>query len=201
MRATPWITGLALGASAMYLLDPRSGGRRRALTRDKARHLIHKAGEAGAKTRRDLANRARGVAHDAAAVVRRDRPDDAVLRERVRAKLGRHVSHPSAIEVDCLGGNCTLSGKVLASEADGLTGAVAAVPGVANLIDQLERHESADGVPELQGGRERSDRPDLLQRNWPPATRLLAGMTAGAVGGALLLRRLANRSSGDSRLN
>ena len=212
MRATTLITGLALGAGAMYLLDPRSGSRRRALTRDKARHLAHEAAETAEKARRDLANRARGVAHAAVGTVRRDRPDDAVLRERVRSRLGRHVSHPSAIEVECTGGVCVLRGKVLAPEADELLAAVRRVPGVEDVGDQLARHDSPEGVPELQGGRERPGRaPDLLQRNWAPGTRLLAAIpgaallgraavsrdalsiAGGALGGALLLRSLTNR--------
>src|SRR5437763_385294 len=40
-------------------------------------------------------------------------PDD-VLVERVRAKLGRYISHPHAIEVDVSGGRICLTGPALA---------------------------------------------------------------------------------------
>jgi uncharacterized membrane protein len=216
MRAHPWITGLAIGAGVMYLLDPRSGSRRRALTRDKARHLAHQTTEATGKAGRDFANRARGLAHAATRVVRRDRPDDAVLRERVRATLGRHVSRPSAIEVECAGGDCTLRGQVLAAEADGLLAAVGRVPGVSTVLDELERREADDDDAALQGTGTGADRdPDAPPGDWAPATRLLAAvpaaallgraavrrdplsMAAGAIGGALLLRSLTNRSFGE----
>ena len=151
MKATSWITGFVLGAGVMYLLDPQSGRRRRALTRDKARHLASEAGERSGKRRRDLANRARGLAHTLTGAVRRDRPDDGVLRERVRAELGRHVSSPSAIEVSCEGGTCTLRGRILAAEAEELLAAVGGVRGVEGVVDELERHAEAGDVPDLQG--------------------------------------------------
>ena len=112
MKTSSWITGFLLGAGVMYLLDPQSGRRRRALGRDKTRHLVKAAGARSGKRGRDLANRARGLAHTVGGVVRRDRVDDAVLHERVRAELGRHVSNPSAIEVACADGACTLRGPV-----------------------------------------------------------------------------------------
>jgi hypothetical protein len=151
MKRTSWITGFILGAGVMYLLDPQSGRRRRALGRDKTRHLVKAAGERSGKRGRDLANRARGLAHAVGGVVRRDRVDDAVLHERVRAELGRHVSSPSAIEVACADGACTLRGPVLAAEADALLDAVARVRGVARVVDELERHAEPGGESGLQG--------------------------------------------------
>jgi hypothetical protein len=51
----------ALGALAMYLLDPVQGNRRRALVRDKTySYALHVRKRADARSR-DIANRARGV--------------------------------------------------------------------------------------------------------------------------------------------
>jgi hypothetical protein len=212
MKAQPWLTGLAIGAGAMYLLDPRTGKRRRALARDKTVHLTHLAADAAGKTRRDLGNRARGLTHATALSLRRDDADDAVLRERVRAKMGRYVSNPSAIEVACENGCCTLSGNVLAPEADQLLAAVGRVRGVGEVVDALQRHEPGAAMPDLQGWSPRPRRQlDVLQRTWAPATRLLValpgaallGMAAqrrnrvalatGTVGAVALLRSLTNR--------
>jgi hypothetical protein len=63
---TNWLlSGLALGALTMFLLDPEKGRRRRALARDKVY-------SAGVRTRkridaksRDLANRAKGLGAEA----------------------------------------------------------------------------------------------------------------------------------------
>jgi uncharacterized membrane protein len=53
--------GALIGAAAMYLLDPESGNRRRALVRDKAVHAAHRATDAAETTARDLRNRTQGV--------------------------------------------------------------------------------------------------------------------------------------------
>ena len=55
------LMGGALGALAMYFLDPQQGRRRRARTRDKAVHASRVLNEAGKVTARDTVHRARGV--------------------------------------------------------------------------------------------------------------------------------------------
>src|SRR5687768_4718196 len=55
MRA--WICGVGVGASAMFLLDPDRGARRRALLRDKAVRAKRKTRDAADATARDIANR------------------------------------------------------------------------------------------------------------------------------------------------
>lgn len=58
-----WIVGAAaLGAAAMYVLDPEHGKRRRSLARDKVYSAGMKARETVEKTARDLNKRARGLA-------------------------------------------------------------------------------------------------------------------------------------------
>jgi uncharacterized membrane protein len=113
---------------------------------------------------------------------------DEVLVERVRAKLGRIVSHPHAIRVTSSDQRVTVSGPILKREARTLIRTAERVRGVCEVIDELEVHDQADGVPSLQGGRApRGDRPDVLQQHWAPTTRLLVG-TAGAglmIAGAL----------------
>lgn len=55
------LAGMAVGALAMYLLDPVQGNRRRALARDKAYSAKVHAGKWVDATSRDIVNRAQGV--------------------------------------------------------------------------------------------------------------------------------------------
>jgi hypothetical protein len=179
-KAIHYGIGAAAGAALMALLDPISGGRRRAILRDKAARSGREISEGAGVVRRDLRNRARGLAAEAVSLTRGEPIPDSVLVERVRAKLGRLVSNPSAIEVEARGGRVTMFGPVFTEEADELLGGVGRVRGVDSVEDRLERHEEAGQIPGLQGGRRaRGERFELLQANWSPTARLLAG-TAGA---------------------
>jgi uncharacterized membrane protein len=171
-------SGILAGAGLMYLLDPERGRRRRALLRDKFVRALDAAADAAETTRRDLGNRVRGLFAKARSLVTREptRVSDEVLAERVRSKIGRVVSHPGAIEVTARKGRVTLSGPILADEADDLISYVEKIPGVKAVENRLEVHKSADGVPELQGaGRLREPRFEFAQENWSPTARLLAG--------------------------
>jgi uncharacterized membrane protein len=205
----PVILGSAMGALAMYFLDPQSGRRRRARTRDQLVHAGRRLGEAGDVTARDTAHRAQGAMAAARRLLGHEAVPDEALAGRVRAVLGRHVSHPHAIQVAASGGHVTLEGPVLAHEVRPLLRAVRNVAGVRSVADQLAVYERAQAghVSALQGGvPRRGSRFELMQENWSPAARLLAGavgvgMLAGAfraragmgallgVGGSALLAR------------
>lgn len=178
--------GAALGASAMYLLDPRDGGRRRALMRDQVVRATHKTGDALDALGRDAANRARGVAAATRSRLRTEMADARKLQERVRARLGRVVSHPRAIEVFVSADSCVcLTGPVLMEEADTAISAIQAVRGVREVDDRLERHASSDNMPALQGSPTRTGRRSALtQTSWSPTMKALVclGSTALAAG-------------------
>ncbi|MFL5620650.1 MAG: SRPBCC family protein [Gemmatimonadaceae bacterium] len=181
------LAAVGLGAAAMYLLDPVRGRRRRHLMRDKLVHAAKETGDAMGTTSRDLSNRAAGLAAVARRRLRADDVDDAVLIDRVRAALGRAASHPSAIDVNAEEGRVALRGPVLAREADDVVATVERVRGVKEVVDQLERHETAGDVPALQGeSQPASSRFELLQENWTPAARLVAGVTGGALAATCL---------------
>lgn len=139
------------------------------------------AGEAAGTTSRDLANHARGFAAVAKRRFSGDASDDVVIVERVRSALGRVVSHPGSVVVTCDEGLVTLSGPVLASEADKLVSEAGSVRGVQEVVDRLERHEDAASIPALQGGSARGPRAGILQENWTPALRLASAVTGGAL--------------------
>lgn len=177
-----------LGATAMYFLDPQQGRRRRAVLRDRLASSMARLDDAMNVARRDLRNRTQGLLPSLRSRYAARPATDEVLVQRVRSRLGRLVSHPGAIDVSSAGGQITLSGSVLQAEHARLLAGVRGVPGVSGVEDRLAVHESAQGIPSLQGGAPRpaGDRIDILQENWSPATRLLAG----AAGGALLLHAL-----------
>jgi uncharacterized membrane protein len=191
-RSGDLLAGALLGAGLAYYLDPDRGRRRRALLRDHVVHLGHEVKGAAGPTSRDLANRTLGLMHEAKGRVLNGDADDVVLVARVRSALGRLVSHPGSVEVRSEHGRVTLSGPVLAAELDRLLAGVEHVPGVHDVVNRLEVHAAAGNVPGLQGqARPRGARAELLQRNWAPATRFLAGL----VGGSLMLRGLLSGGS------
>lgn len=179
------------GALLMYFFDPETGRRRRAFVFDKIYDTLTDLDDAATRVAKDLNNRTQGVfAALTRSVTDREVPDD-VLAERVRSRLGRVVSHPGAIDVVANQGIVTLRGPVLAREHQTALRAVERVPGVKAVHDQLEPHEQPGNIPALQGGRPRTDRPDILENNWAPATRFLVGLG----GAALALRGLKGRGA------
>jgi hypothetical protein len=62
------LAGLGVGATLMYFLDPRGGGRRRALVRDKSLKATRKTKRAMHGRAQDVRNRAKGAAHEAGLV-------------------------------------------------------------------------------------------------------------------------------------
>jgi uncharacterized membrane protein len=184
------LKGLGLGAGVMYLLDPQSGNRRRALLRDQAVRILHQAGDAVGPATRDLGNRARGLLAESTAMIMNQPVADNVLEQRVRAKLGRFSSHPGAIDVTASQGQVTLHGPILAHELDQLLVAVATIPGVRGVHNWMDVHSEPGDVPGLQGGRSRPGASfELAQQNWAPGPRLLVG----AAGAYLTLKGLARR--------
>jgi len=184
-RQSSWTTVLsaaALGAAAMYLFDPDKGRRRRALGRDKIRSVVGDARNFVNVAARDANYRWRGVRALARRRFRREHaPDDLMLIERVRARMGRVVSHPHAIQVGANDGRVTLSGPILAREVEPLLDTVRSVWGVQSVDDHLVAHETPEHIPSLQGGTEREQRAEIRQENWAPSLRM-----AAIVGGTLL---------------
>ena len=143
------LIGAGVGAATMFLLDPARGKRRRALVRDKFALATRKTGECMEVTARDLRNRTRGTLAAIQSRFSSEQPDDSVLVDRVRSKLGRVASHPSAIEVTAQDGNVTLSGPILAKEVPHLLTCVKWTSGVKDVTNNLEVHEEAGNHRDL----------------------------------------------------
>ncbi|MFI6992439.1 SRPBCC family protein [Nonomuraea wenchangensis] len=166
------------GAAVAYLCDPVRGRSRRARARDKAAHATHKLRDGLGVLSRDLGNRSRGLAAAVRYRFSGRSVDDRVLHERVRAELGRHVSHSHAVDVLVHDGIVTLAGDVLAAEDERARRAIRRVPGVRGVEAVWTAHREAGGTSRLHGGRLRRPVPELLQVQWSPTVRFLAGTAA-----------------------
>jgi osmotically-inducible protein OsmY len=183
--------GVVTGAGLMFLLDPQGGARRRALVRDKLVRVSNKGTEAADATARDLANRTKGAVSATRARLTRRAVSDDVLEARVRAKLGRVVSHPGAVRVTASEGRVALEGPILTHEAARLLSTAWRVRGVRDVENRLELHDEPGDVPALQGGATRSGgRRELMQGTWSPTTRLLVStLGVTALGAGLMATR------------
>jgi uncharacterized membrane protein len=181
-RELTFLGGCGLGLGLMYLLDPDRGRARRARLRDKAIRAMHETSDALDVIGRDLSHRSTGLMAETRSLFTHDEPTDQALAERVRSKMGRIVSHPGAIDVTARDGRVTLGGRVLAHEVKGLLACVSSVAGVRGVDNRLEVHEQAGNLSDLQGGVHRPGaRSELMQENWSPTTRLLAGALGGGL--------------------
>ncbi len=184
------LTGLGLGAGLMYLFDPIQGRRRRSLLRDQITHTMNAAETYLDKASRDLNNRVRGLSYEVGALASQDVPSDQKLADRVRSKMGRHVSHPGAIEVSVNQGRVIVSGQVLAGEVQGLLSAIQSVRGVEEVENRLETHNSAQNISALQGGTPpRGETPRILRGNLPPGVQLALGTAGLGWVGYMIVRR------------
>jgi hypothetical protein len=169
----------------MYMLDPDRGRRRRAIVGDKATSLALDTQRALRAASRDAAHRIEGLRARARHLLTdQPVPDDLQLIERVRARMGRLVSHPHAIQVGANRGRVTLSGPVLAHEVDRLLDAVRSVWGVSSLDNKLVVHDHADSISSLQGSGQ-SPPPQTGYDYWTPTARgaaIIAGSGLSLVG-------------------
>src|SRR6185295_12970047 len=125
-----------------------------ALVRDKLARLRRILRDELDATRRDVANRARGIAAEARGMVDAGPVSDDTLCGRIRARLDQYVSHPGVIDVTVADGHVVLEGPILAAEHPGAVAAVRRMRGVQAVDDELEPHAQPD-IPALQGGRPR----------------------------------------------
>ena len=188
--------GIAVGAALSYLFDPQRGARRRADMKQGAVHAVRQASGAVEMSARDLAHRTRGIAAevshriaDTRAQARGEVVDDAVLTDRVRSKLGRVCSHPSAIQVSSQNGRVELEGPILQDEAASVLRAIGRVRGVREIDDDLRRFQSGEHVPALQGKGHLATR-----QAWAPSSRTLFGLAGFGLLGWGISRKSVLRS-------
>jgi osmotically-inducible protein OsmY len=144
------LIGIGVGASMMYVLDPRRRNRLASQARDQVFSAAKEAREAVSARAENLSNRARGAVAEASAMMQGEPVDDRVLVERVRSHMGRIVSNPSAIEVTARDGRVSLRGTIHSSEVEQLISEVGWLRGVKDVENQLDVHDQAGDTPSLQ---------------------------------------------------
>jgi uncharacterized membrane protein len=153
----------------------------RASLRDQSARTLRRTGHGAGVVARDLANRGRGLAAGARYRLRGAAVDDQVLAERVRATLGRYLSHPRSVEVGVAAGTVTLTGDVLLREERPAARAVSRIPGVKDVRAHWTAHLSSSALlPLPDDDRPLQPRPGVLQQHWSPATRAVAGAVSAA---------------------
>lgn len=144
------LTGIAVGATLMYLLEPRTRARRQAIIRDKAVSLVHRSIIVGAKLSRHLRNRMQGILAMTADMVRADTQDiDAKIEARVRSALGRATRHAHSITVSVEDGRVSLKGSLVPHEAGVVIRATERVRGVKR-VENLLTPPMAEGTSPVQ---------------------------------------------------
>jgi uncharacterized membrane protein len=181
-RVASLLISAGVGAGMSFLFDPARGRRRRALIRDQVSRATHKTADAIDATSSDVSNRTRGMRARMRSWWGGTPVDDAVLAERVRAVIGRAVSHPASIEVQTESGHVILGGPILADEVATLLRRVRSVRGATSIEDRLDVHDRPGNVPGLQGEpqqRRMSGPLGFREEHWSPTARLSAGLAGG----------------------
>lgn len=184
------IGALALGAGAMYYLDPQQGRRRRALVGDKVDHFSHDARDYLDSRRKHASDRVRGMlARVRGRFLGGEAPSDQQLYGHVRSRLGRAVCYPHAVDIDVQQGRVLLKGDILEDDFNTLMAEIWSIRGVKSIDSQLALHAEAGNVPSLQGRprRTRRARNRYFARN---------GMTLLAIAGGLAAIMRALRAEG-----
>jgi hypothetical protein len=199
MSAMNSLIGAAAGAGIMYVLDPVSGTRRRALARDKIGYARCQVTDAIGTILRDAQNRVRGLVAALVSELRPGKVPDHVLGDRIRSRLGTLVRYPRLVHVRCENGNVFLSGVVASDEVARAVHRIRRMQGVDRVENRLELRADPAELPGAQSpvpNRPRDPRLDLMRRRWSPSVRtggaafggglLLDGLRRGGLGGAAL---------------
>jgi gas vesicle protein len=158
------LTCCAVGAGLMYFMDPERGRYRRNWVADKATHFARTTGRSMRATGRNLANRARGTAYEAAEKARNmtgyeGQVGSEQLVNRVRSGMGHVISNPSQVQIMAdANGIVTLTGIIPASESEVLCATVRGIPGVIEVINRLDTSPPANPAPRSRGNPATSQR-------------------------------------------
>jgi uncharacterized membrane protein len=182
-RGKKWMlfsgTAAAVGAAAVYFLQGERGKNRRAAFSRKAGHWTASVAGSASRYARDVRHRLEGIAREAWNYPPRRPPDDRVLEERIRSRMGRIVAQPHRIHVASENGAVTLWGAAAESDVRNLVHTVENMPGVVEILNHLERREPDDHDGQEFNSLKQAHRETLL--HWSPAARLVAGIAGAGI--------------------
>jgi osmotically-inducible protein OsmY len=127
----------AAGAAAMYLMDPETGRRRRALVRERSSGAARDLEDSVRGAGRDAANRVRGRVAETKSHMAGEPVGDDILHDRIQAKIGHLLDRPSTVDVDVVDGHVVLSGEAPDDEAAALSRYIAGMQGVSDVENRL----------------------------------------------------------------
>ncbi len=145
-----FVVGSVAGLAVAYFWDPARGSYRRHLARDKFFKWTKHSSVWARRVSKDFRNRVRGSQYRWKHPMS-EHVDDLTLESRVRSEFGRRVRHTRSISTVVKDGVVTLSGPILKEEVKSLLKTVKAMPGVREVINRLDVHETSNGIPSLQG--------------------------------------------------
>jgi len=144
------MAGIAVGAVAVYLLEPRTRLRRQALLRDKTISLAHRSLYLSSKLSRHLRNRLAVLIAITTDIIRPEGFDsDTKIAARVRSELGRATRHAHAVSVVVEKGRVSLRGALPPHEAGVVVRAAEVVKGVRH-VENLITPPLAEGQSPIQ---------------------------------------------------
>ncbi len=156
MRARDLLAGLTAGAASTYFLDPGQGKRRRARARNRLTWAAHELRETSDRLALNFTHRSQGYFARRRADGSGDEPDNEMLVQHVRARLGHMAPRARDIQVEASEGHVRLCGAVQAGETERLLLHISRVPGVKTIDNQLE------AKPGLAPAPSSGNKPDTL---------------------------------------
>ena len=132
------LSGVALGVTAAYFLEPRQAARRRAVARDKTMSALRRSIGQSGKAVRHIRNRLGGMIHAVGNLVTSaGSVSDRRLESRVRSVIGRTIPHPQHIDVAIHDGKVCLRGNLKPHETGLVIQAIEQIPGVRSIDNQV----------------------------------------------------------------
>lgn len=183
----------ALGAGAMYYLDPDNGRRRRALVADRACSVTNDLRDYMDKQTKRGADQMQGMMARFRSRLSAPPPSDQQLLGQVRAHLGRVVSYPRAVETDVQQGRVMLRGDVLADEFNLLMAELWSLPGVAAVDSTVSLHTEPTQVSAFAGKPHRITKARMRRLGRGLASSVAVAGGIGSVARALRMEGMASR--------
>lgn len=132
------LSGIALGVTAAYFLEPRQAARRRAVVRDKTASAVRRSMNQTGKMMRHLRNKVGGAVHSVGTLISAaGSVSDRRLEGHLRSVIGRTIERPHQLDLVVRDGRVSLRGDLKPHEAGLVVQAIERIPGVQTIDNQI----------------------------------------------------------------